>query len=198
MVHGQQMIILFAFFSEKHFSELFSLREVNSSLWAGLCCVSAAGDGTVLMGIIWNNETYWGDFIDLHVNEMLFFFFEHVTPVYIYSILYVVSLFCCHACIMQRGLCGGYSCRCVLSYLPLGPSLLCPGIPASSQLHGHLPAPGSPPFLLSAPGFAISWWATADTPLRGDYSVRLCSTNHPVSSPRTWMVISEHAKAQGK
>lgn len=77
---------------------------------------------------------------------MLFFSFEHVTPVYIYSILYVVSLFCCHACIMQCGLCGGYSCRCVLSYLPLGPSLLCPGIPASSQLHGHLPAPGSPPF----------------------------------------------------
>ena len=69
-----------------------------------------------------------------------------MTPVYIYSILYVFSLFCCHACIMQRGLCGGYSCHCVLSYLPLGPSLLCPGIPASSQLHGHLPAPGSPPF----------------------------------------------------
>ena len=117
----------------------------------------------------------------------MLFFFEHVTPVYIYSILYVVSLFCCHACIMQRGL----DIRWI--FMPLCPVLSSPRpLAPLSRDSSVFPATRAltsarqSPFFLSAPGFAISWWATADTPLRGDYSVCLCSTNHPVSSPRTW------------
>lgn len=72
------------------------------------------------------------------------------------------------------------------------PRSFVPGFLGIPQLCGHSAARRSARY---QPELAISWWAVADTPLRTDYSIRLCSANHPVSVPCTRMLISGHAKA---
>lgn len=152
---------------------------------------AAAGNSTLLIEPMHRLENVAGDFMDLHFDVMFLYecvmFADFVATVGIYCTLHVFSLFGCHACIMQYGLCSSYSYHCVPPYLP-SVCLLCPQIPQLSRLHGLSAARRSPRYQ------PISWWGWADTPLREDYSICLCSTNHPVSVPCMWIVISVHAK----